>query len=498
MATENNGDAEYRLSVIAQTPEWTMPTEVTQYVQAVSDVSQSLFDITDRLNEKGVFECQAKRQAQEYCENIIAAIRNVDIDGQVLQIKEKINSYNAAIHAAQNVSLPGDALDEESQQVIMGATQPLDCVVPGLGKITGIAGIAGVNMINRLLATNRNDVAAQELDKVQEIADKKKFKGSSIPIVDPPAPKPPLPWPDPHDDENHGGGSSSQSIGSLIGGGAAIAGGAGAVALSRAAGVSGGVASAVSGGAVGTAGAGAAVGYVSAHPVPAPPSAGTGSSNGGTNGSSSSPNGGGAGSNGSGRTEYGDYVYDPVTHKWVRKDDDSVAVDSSQSGLHGGTGFGKIAGAAGVGAGVGVGGALAAGRLSGSAGGAGLSGAAAGMGVSGGGVGLAAVGGAGGVGSYYANTPVHATIASSSSLKGATGMASGLQSANTAGASAASGAGARTGAPGMMGGQGGAGNGKKQKRRGLGYIAPVLEDDEEFEAKPLAAMAGRRKRSDEM
>lgn len=75
-------------------------------------------------------------------------------------------------------------------------------------------------------------------------------------------------------------------------------------------------------------------------------------------------------------------------------------------------------------------------------------------------------------------------------------MAAGLSSSSAA-SSAASGAGARTGAPGMMGGQGGAGNGKKQKRRGLGYIAPTLEDDEQFEAKPLAAMAGRRKRPNE-
>lgn len=184
--------------------------------------------------------------------------------------------------------------------------------------------------------------------------------------------------------------------------------------------------------------------------------------------------------------------YDPVKKQWIHKDNDYVSVDSGSGGLNGSSTFGKVAGTAGVaglGAGVGAGGAFAAGKLAGgAAGGAGLT-------AVGGAGGLAAVSGAGGVGSYYANTPVHA-VPASSSIKGATGMAAGLSSSSAA-SSAASGAGARTGAPGMMGGQGGAGNGKKQKRRGLGYIAPTLEDDEQFEAKPLAAMAGRRKRPNE-
>lgn len=551
-ATDNN-DAEYKLSVIAQTPEWPMPTEITQYVQAVREVAQNLSEITKRLNERDgegrpIFECQAKYQAQQYCSNIITAIRDVDIDGQVNKIQEKIDSFNEAIRVARNVSLPGDALDAESQREIMKSTEPLDYIIPGLGEITGIAGITGVNLINRMLATNRDEVAREEYRKVLACIKPGGFDGRAVPVVDPPSG-----GGDRGKEQNDNSGSGSDwsigSNGSVTAGGVSLATGAvigtaatRAVMMARNTTTAAGVGVGAAGGAGVT--ASGAAGVVSSHPVPAPPASGNGGTAQGWRPISTVPGSHGSGSNGSGngngygsgngngngggsgsdRYEYGDYVYDPVKHQWVHKDDKYVSVDSGHAGLAGGTGFGGsgtggigvggIAGAAGVGAGVGVGGALAAGKFSSSASaglaglsgaglaGAGLAGGAGGIGLAGaggaGGVGLAAAGGAGGVGSYYANTPVHATLASSSSIKGATGMAAGLSSPNGgASAGAASGAAARGGMPGMMGGQGGASGNKKQARRGLGYIAPVLEDDEEFEAKPLAAMAGRRRRPDE-
>lgn len=50
----------------------------------------------------------------------------------------------------------------------------------------------------------------------------------------------------------------------------------------------------------------------------------------------------------------------------------------------------------------------------------------------------------------------------------------------------------------MMGAGRGASSSKGDKRHNtLGYIAPTIEDDDGFIPKPLAAMAGHRKRSGE-
>lgn len=50
----------------------------------------------------------------------------------------------------------------------------------------------------------------------------------------------------------------------------------------------------------------------------------------------------------------------------------------------------------------------------------------------------------------------------------------------------------------MMGaGRGGSSGSEGKRRNTMGYIAPKIEDDEEFVPKPLAAMAGRRKRPGE-
>lgn len=107
---------------------------------------------------------------------------------------------------------------------------------------------------------------------------------------------------------------------------------------------------------------------------------------------------------------------------------------------------------------------------------------------------MAAVSGSG-VGSYYANNPVKASIASSS-IKGATGMAAGLRKGEIARAEAV--ASSRANTPGMMGmGRGGASQSKDKRRNSLGYIAPTIEEEEEFQPKPLAAMAGHRRRPGE-
>ena len=497
--------AEQQLEEIARSDQWEMPRAVTQYRDALDETVRGLQKIVDRLEEPTVYECRARGQASQYCRDIVGKIKESNVNHQIGMIQDRIDDYNEAIRAAQSVSLPGDALDESSQRAIMKTTEPMNWVVPGLGTLTGIAGIAGVNAINRLLATNRDEVAAEKLKKIKDGIKKDPFPENIIPVVDPPAPD---------DDDNYisGGGSGSgtgdgtlSSLGNLpasVTSAAALAGagGAGAYALSRAGASagsgSGGSSILSSSGQSGSShGSGSSSQGGSSSPqyqrVPAGSGGnGSGSGNGG-NGTINSGNHGSS-TNG-GRDEYGDYYYDPVKKQWVHKDNDYVSVDSGSGGLNGSSTFGKVAGAAGVvglGAGVGAGGAFAAGKLAGgaAAGGAGLT-------AVGGAGGLAAVSGAGGAGSYYANTPVHA-VPASSSIKGATGMAAGLSSSSAA-SSAASGAGARTGAPGMMGGQGGAGNGKKQKRRGLGYIAPTLEDDEQFEAKPLAAMAGRRKRPNE-
>ncbi|MFR0589359.1 hypothetical protein ACLUWG_05005, partial [Bifidobacterium apri] len=105
--------------------------------------------------------------------------------------------------------------------------------------------------------------------------------------------------------------------------------------------------------------------------------------------------------------------------------------------------------------------------------------------------------GAAGVGSYYANTPVKASVVSSS-IKGATGMAAGLRKGELARAAAAeAGASGRNATPGMMGAANAGSQDKKTRRRNtMGYIAPTIEEDEEFTPKPLAAMAGHIKNLD--
>ena len=75
-------------------------------------------------------------------------------------------------------------------------------------------------------------------------------------------------------------------------------------------------------------------------------------------------------------------------------------------------------------------------------------------------------------------------------------MAAGLRKGEIARAEAA--ASSRASTPGMMGmGRGGASQSKDKRRNSLGYIAPTIEEEEEFQPKPLAAMAGHRRRPGE-
>lgn len=189
------------------------------------------------------------------------------------------------------------------------------------------------------------------------------------------------------------------------------------------------------------------------------------------------------------------YVYDPATGRYVYRNRMAVDSDMSYNGsgsAHGGMSGGSAGSGSGIGrtavaagAGIGAGGALAVSKLAGGAGSS--SGALSGAS-------MAAVSGSG-VGSYYANNPVKASIASSS-IKGATGMAAGLRKGEIARAEAA--APSRANTPGMMGmGRGGASQSKDKRRNSLGYIAPTIEEEEEFQPKPLAAMAGHRRRPGE-
>lgn len=168
--------AEQQLEEIARSDQWEMPRAVTQYRDALDETVRGLQKIVDRLEEPTVYECRARGQASQYCRDIVGKIKESNVNHQIGMIQDRIDDYNEAIRAAQSVSLPGDALDESSQRAIMKTTEPMNWVVPGLGTLTGIAGIAGVNAINRLLATNRDEVADGKTKK-----NKRRNKKGSFP-----------------------------------------------------------------------------------------------------------------------------------------------------------------------------------------------------------------------------------------------------------------------------------------------------------------------------
>lgn len=372
---------------------------------------------------------------------------------------------------------------------------PVDVHVEGL-TLYDMYGQEGIDHINTVLAANREQKAQEIYNEIRSAAKVGTRVFSSIDKV--------------KDTENRDSTSSGGGVSGVTGGS-----GSAGVALPSfgaagvAAGVAGGVAGAgvavprahiVSSGMSSSSSVGLGVG------VPPAPSLGRGSGSSvqGVDGVGSSLTGTGLGNQ---RKPYvplpsfedaarpqgpgSEYVYDPVSGEWVKRDALAASVDSAGSV----NGFGAgIAGTA-----VGAGSAVAGTRLGSSAipsvSGAGVAGGVA-LPSFGTASGVAGTAGGSAVGSYFANTPVAATVTPSSSIRGAQGMAAGLPQSTVATQSAA-----KSGAasPAMMaGGQGAGANNEKRERRGMAYMAPHLEEEEEdIAVKPRAAMAGHRRRAGE-
>lgn len=490
--------AEEKLSIIARTPKWEFPDEFTQFHRTLSSSVNALNKSQERLSDSEVFDCHAQENARSCSDEIAKAVQKIGLRQQFTKLRAYIADCNNAIDAAQNVWLPGDRLDKESEQTIMNATEPLDMVVPGLGTVTGVMGIEGANLISKLLSGNREKEAEKKYNEIMRSVRGRAHPKSVLRGEDGIADINGT-WPDnsaeSHDDEYDWSHSTGGTGGSSRGLGGTMAG----LGVGAAAGLT--ARNAITG-----SGTSPLSTYTNGMQTNAShDSSGSGSKNGGKNeaGHSRKPQSSTPKPDNSGKNSSSDgMVYDPSTGTWIHKKD-AMSVDSGMSGLHGAgaaTGLGRTALAAGAGAGFGAGGTLAAGRLMGSGSSlSALSGAGSSMGALGamsgaGGAGMASVSGAG-IGSYYANEPVKATPVSSS-IKGATGLAAGLRKG--ASASSAGGAASHGASPAMMGaGRGGSSGSEGKRRNTMGYIAPKIEDDEEFVPKPLAAMAGRRKRPGE-
>lgn len=478
-------DYEERLSILARTPKWEFPEEFTQFHRTLSSSVSALDKSQSALSHSEVFDCDAQDKARSCSDKIAKAVQEAEFRQQFTRLRTYIADCNTAIDKAQNVWLPGDRLDKESEQTIMNATEPLDMIVPGLGTVTGVMGIEGANLISKLLSGNRKSQAEQKYNEIMHDVPKRVYPDfvdlgkDGIADIN-------GTWPDnsaePHDDEYDWSHSTGGTGGSSRGLGGTMAG----LGVGTAAGLAARNAITASG----TSPLSTYTGGMQTNT--SHDSSGSGSKNGGKNeaGHSRKPQSSTPKPDNSGKNSSSDgMVYDPSTGTWIHKKD-VMSVDSGMGGLHGAgaaTGLGRTALAAGAGVGFGAGGTLAAGRLMGSGSSMGaLSGA--------GGAGMASVSGAG-IGSYYANEPVKATPVSSS-IKGATGLAAGLRKG--ASASSAGGAASHGASPAMMGaGRGGSSGSEGKRRNTMGYIAPKIEDDEEFVPKPLAAMAGRRKRPGE-
>lgn len=488
-------DYEERLSILARTPKWEFPEEFTQFHRTLSSSVSALNKSQERLSDSEVFDCHAQENARSCSDEIAKAVQKIGLRQQFTKLRAYIADCNNAIDAAQNVWLPGDRLDKESEQTIMDATEPLDMVVPGLGTVTGVMGIEGANLISKLLSGNRKSQAEQKYNEIMHRV-WERVKPEPVPLGKDGIADINGTWPDnsadSHDDghdrshSTDGTGSSSRGlVGTMIGAGAGAA--AGLATRNAITGSGTSPLSTYTGGMQTNA----------SHD-----SSGSGSKNGGKNEADHSrkPQSSTPKPDNSGKNSSSDgMVYDPSTGTWIHKKD-AMSVDSGMSGLHGAgaaTGLGRTALAAGTGVGFGAGGTLAAGRLVGSGSSlSALSGAGSSMGsLSGaGGAGMASVSGAG-IGSYYANEPVKATPVSSS-IKGATGLAAGLRKG--ASASSAGGAASHGASPAMMGaGRGGTSSNGNKRRSTMGYIAPTIDEEEEFIPKPLAAMAGHRRQRDE-
>lgn len=497
---------EEKLSDIANTAKWSIEEfdDFKRFERVIDDAAAKLKTMKKELEEGYVFGGETQKVALECAQGISEGIEDVDIPTALRKLFKTVDAYNQAIDDARNVELPGTRLTSDIEQAIKAAETPLNIIVPGLGTLTGIIGEAGVNIISNMLANEREKKAEAEFERI-ELERKGNYprrRVNEAPVVDINGL-----WPaqDGENNSSENDGVYPTSFGDT-GISAAVAGGAGLAAAGGAAVASSKFSNTPKSGS-------ASISRPNVSPTPPLPprnnptdAADTGGDNNNShNGRVFDPNTGEwidtskyVYDPASGRwLDRNLYVYDPATGRYVYRNHMAVDSDMSYNGsgsAHGGmsggsagsgSGIGRTAVAAGAGAGIGAGGALAVSKL---AGGAGSSSGALSE------ASMAAVSGSG-VGSYYANNPVKASIASSS-IKGATGMAAGLRKGEIARAEAA--ASSRANTPGMMGmGRGGASQSKDKRRNSLGYIAPTIEEEEEFQPKPLAAMAGHRRRPGE-
>ncbi|WP_133088388.1 hypothetical protein [Bifidobacterium criceti] len=511
------GSYEGRLARIAQTDHW----DEDDIVDNVKNCQAMLLVLRERIDnmcswmmQPGVFKCAAQSGMYKTAmkiRDVIDAGRSKN-ELYVKNIRQAICAYNNGIDEANAVMLPGDRLNAAQEQQIMDTTEPLNVAIPGLGTLTGVMGIAGVNLISQLMSSHREDKAREKYESIQESIGYTDPKAPEvIPVVDIPLNvNIEIDWSRFNIPRGGQGGSSSDNPQSWGGGAAAVAAaaavGAGAVA-SRGGHTNVSVSATSANASGGTTGGSAAV--RGSHATGASGGSATSGSMQGsahrTNGSTGYDGrytGGVNGSNGSnGDYQYDDdnylyewdengtYRYDPDKNAWVRTDAKGVDVDSYST-----QGVSNLSSVA-SGTGVAATGAAAAG-IAGRAGAMSSAMAGSTMGAAGMGGSLGSVGAAGGVGSFYANNPVTATITPASSIRGAQGLAAGLQN-NAAATNAATGANGRAN-PAMMGGTGAGGaGGDKKKKQLLGYVAPVIEDDEEFSPTPIGNMAGHRRTAED-
>jgi len=498
------GYYEARLSDIANTAKWSIEEfdDFKRFERVIDDAAAKLKTMKKELAEGYVFGGETQKVALECVREISKGIEEANIPTALSDLFRIVDACNQAIDDARNVELPGTRLTSDIEQAIKSAETPLNIIVPGLGTLTGIIGEAGVNIISNMLANEREKKAEAEFERI-ELERKENYprrRVNEAPVVDINGL-----WPA-QDGENNSSEIEDVYPASFgdTGISAAVAGSAGLAAAGGAAVASSKFSNTPKSGS-------ASISRPNVSPTPPLPprnnptdAADTGGDNNNShNGRMFDPNTGEwidtskyVYDPASGRwLDRNLYVYDPATGRYVYRNHMAVDSDMSYNGsgsAHGGmsggsagsgSGIGRTAVAAGTG--IGAGGALAVSKL---AGGAGSSSGALSE------ASMAAVSGSG-VGSYYANNPVKASIASSS-IKGATGMAAGLRKGEIARAEAA--ASSRANTPGMMGmGRGGASQSKDKRRNSLGYIAPTIEEEEEFQPKPLAAMAGHRRRPGE-
>lgn len=495
---------EEKLSDIANTAKWSIEEfdDFKRFERVIDDAAAKLKTMKKELEEGYVFGGETQKVSLKCVREISKGIEEANIPTALRDLFQTVDAYNQAIDDARNVELPGTRLTSDIEQAIKAAETPLNIVVPGLGTLTGIIGEAGVNIISNMLANEREKKAEAEFKRIKSVRESNcpNHEAYEAPVVDINGL-----WPaqDGENNSSENDGVYPTSFGDT-GISIAVAGGAGLAAAGGAAVASSKFSNTPKSGS-------ASISRPNVSPTPPLPprnnptdAADTGGDNNNShNGRAFDPNTGEwidtskyVYDPASGRwLDRNLYVYDPATGRYVYRNRMAVDSDMSYNGsgsAHGGMSGGSAGSGSGIGrtavaagAGIGAGGALAVSKL---AGGAGSSSGALSE------ASMAAVSGSG-VGSYYANNPVKASIASSS-IKGATGMAAGLRKGEIARAEAA--APSRANTPGMMGmGRGSASQSKDKRRNSLGYIAPTIEEEEEFQPKPLAAMAGHRRRPGE-